>query len=104
MTTSNNGSENSVTGLRNIQDTIHIQYHRYNNSKQDIIKNKGTIRLKRIQPRVSPSRWAEGKGYLDLYCDQEHIRSVRFTKKSNTGHQENQGLPAIYEGAPNRTV
>ncbi|KAI9034003.1 hypothetical protein CLU79DRAFT_714818 [Phycomyces nitens] len=25
-------------------------------------------------------------------------------KKSNTGHQDDQGLPAIYEGAPNRTV
>ncbi|KAI9013430.1 hypothetical protein CLU79DRAFT_862856 [Phycomyces nitens] len=73
-------------------------------SKQGIVKNKGTIQLKRVQPRVSPSRWAEGKGCLDLYCDQEHIRSIRFTKKSNTGHQENQGLPAIYEGAPNRTV
>ncbi|KAI9031005.1 hypothetical protein CLU79DRAFT_715861 [Phycomyces nitens] len=73
-------------------------------SKQGIVKNKGTIQLKRVQPRVSPSRWAEGKGCLDLYCDQEHIRSIRFIKKSNTGHQENQGLPAIYKGAPNRTV
>ncbi|KAI9030765.1 hypothetical protein CLU79DRAFT_715659 [Phycomyces nitens] len=73
-------------------------------SKQGIVKNKGTIQLKRVQPRVSPSRWAEGKGCLDLYCDQEHIRSIRFIKKSNTGHQENQGLPAIYEGAPNRTL
>ncbi|KAI9013343.1 hypothetical protein CLU79DRAFT_722064 [Phycomyces nitens] len=76
----------------------------YQEIQTSIVKNKGTIQLKRVQPRVSPSRWAEGKGCLDLYCDQEHIRSIRFTKKSNTGHQENQGLPAIYEGAPNRTV
>ncbi|KAI9012471.1 hypothetical protein CLU79DRAFT_722241 [Phycomyces nitens] len=56
------------------------------------------------QPRVSPSRWAMAKAYLDFDKNQSRVRSIRFTKKSNTGHQDDQGLPAIYEGAPNRTV
>ncbi|KAI9013940.1 hypothetical protein CLU79DRAFT_890290 [Phycomyces nitens] len=62
----------------------------YNNKKQQPQDHRNGNDKK--QPRVSPFRWAVAKAYLDFDKNQSQVRSIRFTKKSNTEHQDDQGF------------